>query len=126
MTALTADSLVSEITAELSGLPYAQRVAAFRAYQHLLDKHEDEALKLRYAWPLYARDSQLPPEGDWDTCLHPATGTPASSSQAEASETLAPTPSSTPSPSSSSTETPSHSGNQNPFILSAAPHHRSS
>ena len=86
MTALTADSLVSEITAELSGLPYAQRVAAFRAYQHLLDKHEDEALKLRYAWPLYARDSQLPPPGDWDTCLHPATGTPASSSQAEASE----------------------------------------
>ena len=69
MTALTADSLVSEITAELSGLPYAQRVAAFRAYQHLFDKHEDEALKLRYAWPLHARDSQLPPEGDWDTWL---------------------------------------------------------
>ena len=69
MTALTADSLVSEITAELSGLPYAQRVAAFRAYQHLLEENEDEAAKLRYAWPLYARDSQLPPPGDWDTCL---------------------------------------------------------
>ena len=38
MTALTADSLVSEITAELSGLPYAQRVAAFRAYQKLLEE----------------------------------------------------------------------------------------
>ena len=67
MTALTADSLVSEITAELSGLPYAQRVAAFRAYQKLLE--EPEATDLKYAWPLHARDSQLPPEGDWDTWL---------------------------------------------------------
>ena len=67
MTAFTADSLVSEITAELSGLPYAQRVAAFRAYQKLIE--EPEATDLKYAWPLHARDSQLPPEGDWDTWL---------------------------------------------------------
>ena len=26
-----------------------------------------QAIKLRYDWPLYARDSQLPPEEDWDT-----------------------------------------------------------
>ena len=69
MTALTADSLVTEITAELSGLPYAQRMAAVRAYEQILEEHEDEAAKLRYAWPLYARDSQLPPDGDWDTWL---------------------------------------------------------
>ena len=69
MTALTADSLVTEITAELSGLPYPQRIAAVRAYEQILEEHEDEADKLRYAWPLYARESQLPPEGDWDTWL---------------------------------------------------------
>ena len=69
MTALTADSLVTEITAELSGLPYAQRMATVRAYEQILEEHEDEAAKLRYAWPLYARESQLPPEGDWDTWL---------------------------------------------------------
>ena len=69
MTALTADSLVTEITAELSGLPYAQRMATVRAYEQILEEHEDEAAKLRYAWPFYARESQLPPEGDWDTWL---------------------------------------------------------
>ena len=57
----------SLITDELSGLPYAQRVAAVRAYQRLLD--EPEATKLNYAWPLHARDSQLPPPGDWDTWM---------------------------------------------------------
>ena len=67
MTTLTSDHLISEITDELSGLPYAQRVAAVRAYQRLLD--EPEATKLNYAWPLHARESQLPPEGDWDTWL---------------------------------------------------------
>ena len=67
MTILTSDDLISEITAEVSGLPYAQRVATVRAYQKLLD--EPDAMELKYHWPLYARDSQLPPEGDWDTWL---------------------------------------------------------
>ena len=26
-------------------------------------------MELKYHWPLYARDSQLPPDGDWDTWL---------------------------------------------------------
>ena len=26
-------------------------------------------MELKYAWPLHARDSQLPPKGDWDTWL---------------------------------------------------------
>ena len=69
MTTLTSDLLISEITNELTGLPYAQRMAAVRAYEKLLEENEDEAAKLRYAWPLHARDSQLPPEGDWDTWL---------------------------------------------------------
>ena len=67
MTTLTSDDLISEITAELSKLPYAQRVAAVHAYQKLLE--EPEAMELKYAWSLHARDSQLPPEGDWDTWL---------------------------------------------------------
>ena len=67
MTTLTTDDLISEISDELSGLPYAQRMAAVLAYQKLLD--EPEATELRYAWHLYARDSQLPPEGDWDTWM---------------------------------------------------------
>ena len=67
MTTLTSDDLISEITAELSKLPYAQRVAAVHAYQKLLE--EPEAMELKYAWPLHARDSQLPPEEDWDTWL---------------------------------------------------------
>ena len=67
MTTLTSDNLISEITDELSELPYAQRVAAVRAYQRLLD--EPDATELRYAWPLHARDSQLPPKEDWDTWM---------------------------------------------------------
>ena len=67
MTTLTSDDLISEITAELSKLPYAQRVVAVHAYQKLLE--EPEASELSYAWPLHARDSQIPPEGDWDTWL---------------------------------------------------------
>ena len=67
MTTLTADNLLSEIIEELSDLPHAQRVAAVDAYLQLLD--EPERLRLKYAWELYARESQMPPEGDWDTWL---------------------------------------------------------
>ena len=27
------------------------------------------SLRLKYAWPLHARESQLPPKGDWDTWM---------------------------------------------------------
>ncbi len=67
MTKLTADDLLSEIIDELSRLPRDQRVAAVRAYRRALDEHE--ASKLKYNWPLHARDSQLPPPGDWVTWL---------------------------------------------------------
>ena len=70
MTTLTADNLVSEIIEELSDLPYAQRRAAVHAYQQTIHEHDEHlALRLKYAWPLHARDSQLPPSGDWDTWL---------------------------------------------------------
>ena len=67
MTTLTADNLLSEIIEQLSDLPHAQRVAAVDAYLQLLD--EPERLRLKYAWELYARESQMPPPGDWDTWL---------------------------------------------------------
>ena len=34
-----------------------------------LHGHRRAAMELKYAWPLHARDSQLPPEGDWDTWM---------------------------------------------------------
>ena len=67
MTTLDFDHLISEITNELSDLPYAQRKAAVRAYQQAL--HEDEATALNFVWSLQARDSQLPPPGDWNTWM---------------------------------------------------------
>ena len=67
MTTLDFAQLISDITDRLSSLPYAQRVAAVRAYQQSL--HGDEATALNFVWPLYARPSQLPPEGDWNTWL---------------------------------------------------------
>ena len=67
MTTLDFDHLIADIADRLSSLPYAQRVAAARAFQQAL--HEDEATVLNYVWPLHARPSQLPPEGDWDTWM---------------------------------------------------------
>ena len=83
MTTLTADNLLSEIIEQLSDLPHAQRVAAVDAYLQLLD--EPERLRLKYAWELYARESQMPPEGDWDTWAH--------TRRTRLSERLAPEPS---------------------------------
>ena len=67
MTTLTTDYLISDIIDRLRPLPHAQRVAAVDAYLQLLD--EPERLRLQYAWELHARESQMPPEGDWDTWL---------------------------------------------------------
>ena len=49
LNALTSDDLISEITAEVSGLPYAERVAAVRAHKKLLER--PEAIKLNYTGP---------------------------------------------------------------------------
>ena len=59
--------LVLRVASHLRHLPKSQRADALRAISRDLHKHE--AMELKYHWPLYARDSQLPPEGDWDTWL---------------------------------------------------------
>ena len=64
---LTGIRRVTAIADYLMSLPHAQRVGATRTY--LRDLPEPEAARLTYNWPLHARDSQLPPDGDWDTWL---------------------------------------------------------
>ena len=59
--------LVSMVADRLRRFPESQRADALRSMQRNLP--EPEATELRYAWPLHARESQLPPEGDWDTWL---------------------------------------------------------
>ena len=59
--------LVSRVAAQLRHLPKSQRAGALRTISRNL--YEPEAMELKYAWSLHARDSQLPPEGDWDTWL---------------------------------------------------------
>ena len=51
----------------LMSLPRPARSDAIEIVQSVLPN--PLAIKLNYNWPLYARDSQLPPEGDWDTWL---------------------------------------------------------
>ena len=59
---------VSAIAADVKSLPYAQRQKTLQAY--LLALPRREAIRLDYLWPLYARDSQLPPDGDWGHLAH--------------------------------------------------------
>jgi phage terminase large subunit-like protein len=47
----------------LRSLPIPQRRA------HIRKLSPSQLLELRYAWDYWARDAQLIPEGDWDTCL---------------------------------------------------------
>ena len=58
---------LSEITNHLMTLPHAQRADAIETIQPGISRRL--STRLNYFWPLYARDSQLPPDGDWDTWL---------------------------------------------------------
>ena len=58
---------LSEITNHLMTLPHAQRADAIETIQPGISRRL--SIRLNYFWPLYARDSQLPPDGDWDTWL---------------------------------------------------------
>ena len=49
----------------LMSLPHDVRADAIKIVRSGIPN--PQAIKLRYDWPLYARDSQLPPEEDWDT-----------------------------------------------------------
>ena len=67
LSTLTGIDRVNAIADQVRSLPYDQRLKVLRAYLRGLP--EPEAARLTYNWPLYARDSQLPPPGDWDTWL---------------------------------------------------------
>ena len=67
LTTLTGTDRVNAITSHVLSLPQDQRGPTTRAYQRSLP--EWEAAELRYNWNLHARESQLPPPGDWDTWL---------------------------------------------------------
>ena len=58
---------LSATTGYLMSLPHALRQDAIEIVQRGLE--EPEAAALKYHWPLHARESQMPPEGDWDTWL---------------------------------------------------------
>ena len=59
--------LVSRVAGHLGHLPKSQRAACLETI--MSDLHRREAMELKYAWPLHARDSQLPPKEDWDTWM---------------------------------------------------------
>ena len=55
------------VAKHLKSIPLAERPDVIETIQRGLNRRE--AAVLKYNWSLYARDSQLPPEGDWDTWL---------------------------------------------------------
>ena len=58
---------VTAIIDHLKSMPLPQRARAMEVVQRGLK--EREKARLKYHWPLHARDSQLPPPGDWDTWM---------------------------------------------------------
>ena len=64
---LSSADRMNTIAKHLKSMPVAQRASVIETIQRGLRKRE--AARLTYNWSLHARDSQLPPEGDWDTWL---------------------------------------------------------
>ena len=64
---LSSADRVNTIAKHLKSIPLAQRAGVMETVQRGLK--EREAARLTYNWPLHARDSQLPPPGDWDTWM---------------------------------------------------------
>ena len=67
LSTLSGADRVRTITKHLKSIPLAQRAGVMETVQRGLNKREKARLK--YAWPLHARPSQLPPPGDWDTWM---------------------------------------------------------
>ena len=67
LSTLSSADRVSTIAKHLKSIPLAQRAGVMKTVQRGLK--EREAARLTYNWSLHARDSQLLPEGDWDTWL---------------------------------------------------------
>ena len=64
---LTGIDRINAVAAHLESLPQEQRDPVTRAYQRGLPTWESAELK--YFWSIHSRDSQLPPDGDWDSWL---------------------------------------------------------
>ena len=64
---LSSADRVNTIAKHLKSIPLAQRAGVMETVQRGLK--EREAARLTYNWHLHARDSQLPPPGDWDTWM---------------------------------------------------------
>ena len=58
---------LNAIVDHLKSIPLSQRAGIMEIVKRGLNNREKARLK--HAWPLHARDSQLPPPGDWDTWL---------------------------------------------------------
>ena len=67
LSTLTGIDRVNAITSHVVSLPQDLRGSVARTYLRNLPGWE--AAELTYNWRLHARDSQLPPKGDWDTWL---------------------------------------------------------
>ena len=67
LSSLSRTDRLDVIVKHLKSIPLAQRPDAIESIQRGLKEPESSALT--FHWPLYARDSQLPPDGDWDTWL---------------------------------------------------------
>ena len=67
LSTLSSADRVNTIAKHLKSIPLAQRAGVMKTVQRGL--REREAARLTYNWSLHARDSQLPPEGDWDTWM---------------------------------------------------------
>ena len=67
LSALRSVDRLDAIVKHLKSMPLAHRADAIETIQRGLRKRE--LTELMYNWPLRARDSQLPPEEDWDTWL---------------------------------------------------------
>ena len=67
LSTLSSADRVNTIAKHLKSIPLAQRAGVMKTVQRGLREHE--AARLTYNWSLHARDSQLPPKGDWDTWM---------------------------------------------------------
>ena len=67
LSTLSSADRVNTIAKHLKSIPLAQRSGVIEIVQRGL--REREKARLKYNWSLHARESQLPPPGDWDTWL---------------------------------------------------------
>ena len=58
---------LNAIVDHLKSIPPSKRAGIMEIVKRGLNRREKARLK--YHWPLHARESQLPPDGDWDTWL---------------------------------------------------------